>query len=189
MIFRIVMAVLLPLVPAGGVAEEPSHENAPIVPPAKSEKAVLRGLQSLWRVQLRIPGATESLRTEAVKQLREQLPQLDTTGSADDWTLEFAFGRVNVGGAETLRPVGPELLVDVRACRCRLVRTVVVNERLATAVAYEGPSFTEEAPITMNGHRFSPAEQSDPESKQLLRKAITEFAAAWHGANANSAQK
>jgi hypothetical protein len=189
MIYRIVMAVLLPLVPAGGVAGEPSHENTPIVSPAKSEKEALLGLQSLRRVQLRIPGATESLRADAVKQLREQLPQLDTAGSADDWTLEFVFGRVNVGRAEMLRPVGPELLVEVRDCHCRVVRTVVVNERIATAVAYEGPSSTEEAPIMVTGHRFSLAKQSDPEGKQLLRKAITGFAAEWRRANPNSEHK
>lgn len=188
MIFRIVMAVLLFSVPAGGVAGEPSRENAPIVPPAKSEKAVLRGLQSLSRVQLKIPAATEALQAEAVKQLREQLPQLNTAGSSDDWTLEFVFGRASVPGA-VVRQIGPEPNVEVLACHCRLVRTVVVNERLATAVAYEGPSFPEEAPIMMNGHRFSPAEQSDPEGKQLLRKAITGFAAAWREANPNSEQK
>lgn len=204
MAFRIVLIVLVPLVLAGCVVQEPAHEKVPGVRPVKSEVAqkpscedmhvaptetserkALRGLESLTRVRVIFPPhVTEALRAEVGKQLREQLPQLNTAGSADDWTLEFVFGEISVpdpmiSAPDPLRPV-PK--VQVTTCRCRLFRTAVVDGRFATAVAYEGPlAMAREWP----GFRRS----KEPESEESLLKAIRGFADAWHKANPAGKEK
>lgn len=192
MIFRIVLTVFLSLVLVGCADEESSSEKTPPVTTeesssektspvttAKSEKKALQGLQSLTRVQLKV---SEGLHAYAVEQLRKQLPQLNTAGSPDDWTLEFVFGVESVPDPAP-RSVGPQPKVTVRACHCRLFRKAVVNGRFATAVAYKGaPSMEQYTP-------FGWARPYPESSKPLLLRSITEFAAAWRQANPNSKGK
>jgi hypothetical protein len=153
--------------------------------PSRSPAEVLRGLQSLQRVRLKLPpGLPQAVRDKATKQLQELLPQLDTAGTTDDWALEFTFG-VSIVEEAAVRSSGPTPMGPVIDCRCRLLRTVVVDGRSATAVAYEGTPFAGSPPPT-----FSRNWQSlRPDSKeQVLRNAIAGFAKAWRKANPDEDQ-
>lgn len=161
--------------------------NKVFPPPAAGATEALQGLQSLTRVRVKAAGLAKSVRDEVVKQLREQLPQLDTEGSSDDWTLEFVLGVARV--EETAkRSSGPTPMVPVRSYHCRLSRPVVVGGRSATAVAYEGPAFTGKPHLLINGYDLS--HELDRKGKDLLLcEAVAGFAEAWRKANPGAKQK
>ena len=201
MILRIAAAALLPLALAGCVAEGPAggmatigppargeaaeripSGEAPVAPPAKTEKEPLRGLQSLTRVQLRLAGVSQTLQAEAVKKLRDEIPKLDTAGTSDDWTLEFDMSNMVTQEANPRMVGGPPV---VAACRILVSRQVVVDGRFAAAVAYTGPLIVGELPVNLNGNWLSLSSQP----QGVLRAAITAFAAAWHQANPSPERK
>ena len=167
--------------PANGVATRPDGGQALAPTSAKSEPEVLRGLQSLPRVQIWMTGATEAQQADVAKLLRDQLPQLDTAGSSDDWAIEFVCSAVVVP-ADMPGAVGSP---KMPTCCCRVLKPAVVDGRLATAVAYEGPLLVGEAVRGMNGGGSS----RDPDGKGLLVKAIGTFADAWRQAKPGAERK
>jgi len=187
MIFKTIFGLLLTLAMVG-CGHMTSYDKSTAPMSATSDKEVLRGLQSLQRVQLKLPEAPHAVRDDAIEQLRELLPQLDTAGTTDDWTLEFAFG-VSIVGERMIRNAGPPARGPVRNCRCRLVRTVVVDGRAATAIAYEGPPVTGPAPLTWTLGTLMPFNSGKDSEKQLRRHAIAVFAKAWRQANPDTHQK
>ena len=154
--------------------------------PASTPKEVFRGLQSLSRVQLKLPDVTQPVQAEAVKQLHEQLPQLDTAGPADGWTLEFAFGVSYVIRPPMTASGGDIQWAPARACYYRLVWTGVVDGRFATAVAYEEQSFPGPARLLLMG---VPPPLSAEGKQQLLLDTVARFTEAWREANPGPKQK
>lgn len=176
MIRRIVQTVILSLVMAGCAADRPSCEKAPIAAKKRStatsakSNEPLRGLQSLSRVQLRIPGATEDLQADAVKQLREELPQLETDGTSDNWTLEISLNSQVLKDWPPRSVSRPENAVTV--CHIRVLKTAVVDGRLTTVVAYDGGQWME---------RYG--SWGEEGFNAALHNAIIQFAAAWRRDN------
>jgi hypothetical protein len=167
-------------------------DRSPSSKAATASKEALRGLQSLTRVQMKIAGSTAPMPAEVVKQLREQIPQLNTSGSSDDWTLEFVPGVAFVEDRTTPRMTGGGPRdVQVRTCHCRLVRTVVVDERLATAVAYKGPEYGgSQLGRWFNGHwqNFVDPKRGFDDT-ELLLKVAAGLAEEWRAANPSASPK
>ncbi|RPI63474.1 MAG: hypothetical protein EHM48_02405 [Planctomycetaceae bacterium] len=205
MIYRIFITLFLSLVVVGCVAEKPSTQKMSTQPdtakistqPAsRIGKEPLQGLQSLYRIQLKIePNYNASvddkkaLQAEAVKQLREQLPQLDTSGTSDDWTLEFVFGVDTILGPDT--SVGRSELSSTLTCSYRVFRNIVIDQRVATAVAYQVPVYSLHS-VDRN-RSLNPSmilqDRLLPTHNALLDNAIASFIAEWRVANPNAEQK
>lgn len=181
---KMVPVLLLSLTVIVCAAQSPVPATAPAVAPATRPGEALVGLQSLTRVQLKLTDVTEAVREEVVKQFREQLPELHTAGSGDDWTLEFVSGVASVEQGAKIS-TGRTPMVPVMSLRCRLSKTVVVDGRSAMAVAYEGPAATERPPPDA---RF--AEFARPlDLKTLMLGAISGFVKDWWEANPKAKTK
>ena len=174
--FVLLMSVVL----AGCQTATVPHDRPDVQKPARSEPAVLHGIQSLTRVYVSVKGCRDDLRAELMQVLHKQIPQLDTTGPVDGWTLEFEFGSTSVPlypPTAAARPDGSQLMVSVSKCRSRIIWKTVVDGREATAVAYEGPWVVERAMGLFGGH----FETGKP--GLLLSGAVAEFVEAWRAAN------
>ncbi|HUT60869.1 MAG TPA: hypothetical protein VNA25_23730 [Phycisphaerae bacterium] len=155
-------------------------------PPARS------GLESLSRVRLRVkapdpqtaPGwlagtheTPEALAARVEGLLRERLPELDANGTPDDWVLE-----VEPAWQYELLPQGAAKRPDVWGiCHVRVVKSVVVNGRKATAIAYQATAGMEAGLLPLfDNERFAGLVSA-------LERAMARFAEDWRRANPQAA--
>lgn len=184
MSYRSTFVVLVSVILAGCQTATVPNNRTYVPTPARSETVVRRGVQSLTRVCVSTKDSPDDLRAELMQELHRQIPQLDTMGPGDGWTLEFEFGETSVPaypGLSAGRGDGGQLTVSVSQCRSRIVRKTVVDGREATAMAYEGPWVVGSDSGLSRGRQV--LGKSDESTLEFLRRAVARFAEAWRAAN------
>lgn len=173
-------ALLMTIMLVGCQTTSRPNGGVHISEPADSRKQVLHGVQYLTHIYVATKDFPE-LRAELMQELHRQLPQLDTAGPADGWTLEFQFGTASVP-EDPPRSDGSGTLVPARQCRSRIIRKAVVDGRETMAVAYEGPWVVGRGqPAWFRGR--DPREKMFDDTPELLHRSVDKFAEEWRASN------
>ena len=108
-----------------------------------TSESTTEGLESVSRVRVLVSVPADeaeavktALQTHVVARMHEELPRLNLDGGDSDWTVDIRVGR-ETEYQPSLAAKPPDVWA---VCRISLVRSVTVNGRKATAVAYQSPS-------------------------------------------------
>lgn len=127
------IALSLLLMCAGCDSEQCDEDSS-----AKSDgKAILRGLQGIASVQLRMSDAlgvpSDPFQTNIARMLAERLPALNTNGGPEDWVLEIE--KTYTGQVSPYSSIGD--FVATPTYRLRVWKPAVIDGRAVTVTAYE----------------------------------------------------
>lgn len=183
MIVRLPLVIVLALLVAGCAPRDGV--------PADHSRAPFQGLQAIDRVRVTVvapdvrhrhplfhaipqgEGEPEALRKHVIDSLNTLLPELRTDGLSEDWVLEvtaeWQFENLPSGAAAVPR--------HWAVCSLRLTKTVLVDGRRVSAVAYAGPVLWPERPA------FSYETPWPGSLHEAIDRAIPAFVADWHAAN------